>query len=65
MKDIKVIFRGQKCPSGKMTNIEYYASKDRVDLWEKSGLFDMELETPKKEEKKKSPKKEKKDKGDK
>lgn len=62
MKDIKVIFKGQKCPSGKKTNTEYYASKDRIDLWKKSGLFDMELEMPKKE--KKAPKKAKKDKGD-
>ena len=64
MKDIKVIFRGQKCPSGKKTNTEYYASKDRIDLWKKSGLFDMEFEMPKKQEKK-APKKSKKDKGDK
>lgn len=64
MKDIKVIFRGQKCPSGKMTNTEYYASKDRIELWKKSGLFDMEFEMPKKQEKK-APKKSKKDKGDK
>ena len=35
-----------------------------ADLWKKSGLFDMELEMPKKEEKK-APKKAKKDKGDK
>ena len=62
MKDIKVIFKGQKCPSGKKTNTEYYASKDRIDLWIKSDLFDMELEMPKKE--KKAPKKAKKDKGD-
>ncbi len=62
MKDIKVIFKGQKCPSGKKTNTEYYASKDRIDLWKKSDLFDMELEMPKKE--KKAPKKAKKDKGD-
>ena len=58
MKDIKVIFKGQKCPSGKKTNTEYYASKDRIDLWKKSDLFDMELEMPKKE--KKAPKKTKK-----
>ena len=65
MKDIKVIFRGQKSPSGKMTNTEYMASKERIDLWKKSGLFDIEIEFPKKEEKKKAPKKSKKDKGDK
>ena len=48
-----------------MTNTEYMASKERIDLWKKSGLFDIEIEFPKKEEKKKAPKKSKKDKGDK
>jgi len=60
MKDIKVIFRGQKSPSGMRTNIEYLVGEPRLDLWKKDGRFDMEIEMPRKETpKKKAPKKDK------
>ena len=62
MKDIKVIFRGTKAPSGKTTNIEYMIGKDRLELLKKSGMFDMEIiksESPKPKKKaKKEAKKE-------
>ena len=63
MKDIKVIFRGTKAPSGKTTEIEYMISSDRLKLLQSSGMFDMEvLDKPKaqpKPKKKKDAKKEK------
>ena len=53
-KDIKVIFRGNKAPSGKTTNIEYMISAERKKLLESSKMFDMEvLDKPKPEPKKK------------
>ena len=58
MNDIKVIFRGTKAPSGKTTEIEYMISKERLDLLKKSGMFDMEIEKPKAQPKKKKAKKE-------
>ena len=58
MKDIKVIFRGTKAPSGKTTDIQYMISKERLELLEKSGMFNMEIEKPKAEPKKKKAKKE-------
>ena len=58
-KDIKVIFRGNKAPSGKNTNIEYMISAERKKLLESGGMFDIEvLDKPK--PKKKAAKKEKK-----
>jgi len=57
MKNIKVIFRGTKAPSGKTTNIEYMIGKERLELLENSGMFNMEIEKPKdKPEPKKAPK---------
>ena len=53
--DIKVIFRGNKAPSGKVTNIEYMISAERKKLLDASKMFDMEvLDKPKPEPKKKS-----------
>ena len=47
-KDIKVIFRGNKAPSGKTTNIEYMISAERKKLLESSKMFDIEvLDKPK------------------
>ena len=61
MKDIKVIFKGTKAPSGKTTEIEYMISSDRLKLLQSSGMFDMEvLDKPKAQPKpKKKAKKEK------
>ena len=42
-KDIKVIFRGNKAPSGKLTNIEYMISAERKKQLEASKMFDMEV----------------------
>ena len=48
MKNIKVIFRGTKAPSGKTTEIEYMISKERLESLKKSGMFDMDvLDKPK------------------
>lgn len=47
-KDIKVIFRGNKCPSGKSNNVEYFIGKKRLENLKKDGRFDIEvLEEPK------------------
>jgi len=43
MKDIKVIFKGNKSPSGKRTNVEYMVSNDKLELLKKSNLFDIEI----------------------
>ena len=59
MKDIKVIFKGHKSPSGMSTNIEYYIGEARLKLLEKSGMFDMEVVKPKAPKPKKKSKKEK------
>ena len=61
MKDIKVIFKGNKAPSGKVTEKEYYNGKKYLENLESSGKFDIEiLEQPKKESKEKpKPKKKK------
>ena len=58
-KDIKVIFRGNKAPSGKLTNIEYMISAERKKLLEAGKMFDIEVvDSPKpKPKKKKSSKK--------
>ena len=54
-KDIKVIFRGNKAPSGKTTNIEYMISAERKKLLDASKMFDIEvLDKPKPEPKKKA-----------
>ena len=57
-KDIKVIFRGIKAPSGKDTGIEYLIGQSRLDLLKASNMFDMEIDMPKKSPKKKKAKKE-------
>ena len=57
-KDIKVIFRGTKAPSGKDTNIEYLIGQPRLDILKASNMFDMEIEMPKASPKKKQSKKE-------
>ena len=54
-KDIKVIFRGNKSPSGKTTEIEYMISPERKKQLDASKMFDMEvLDKPKPEPKKKA-----------
>ena len=58
MKDIKVTFKGTKAPSGKTTEIEYMIGKERLELLKNSGMFDMEIEKPKAQPKKKKAKKE-------
>ena len=56
-KDIKVIFRGNKAPSGKNTNIEYMISAERKKQLEASKMFDIEiLDKPKKKTAKKEKK---------
>ena len=57
-KDIKVIFRGTKAPSGKTTDIEYMIGQERLDSLQKSNMFDMEIDMPKESPKKKKAKKE-------
>ena len=58
-KDIKVIFKGNKAPSGKNTNIEYMISAERKKQLDATKMFDIEiLDKPK--PKKKAAKKEKK-----
>ena len=50
MKDIKVIFRGNKAPSGMNTNIEYMMGEHRLNMLKKSEspVFDIEVvEKPK------------------
>jgi len=65
MKDIKVIFKGNKSPSGKNTNVEYMMGEAKVKQLEKDGRFDMEIVKPKApESKKKSKKEDKKEKND-
>ena len=54
-KDIKVIFRGNKAPSGKLTDIEYMISAERKKLLEAGKMFDIEvIDTPKPKPKKKA-----------
>ena len=60
-KDIKVIFRGNKAPSGKLTNIEYMIGSERKKQLDASKMFDIEIiDKPKAKPKKKSSKKGKK-----
>ena len=57
-KNIKVIFRGNKAPSGKNTNIEYMISAERKKQLDASKMFDIEIiDKPKAKPKKKSPSK--------
>ena len=57
-KDIKVIFRGNKAPSGKTTEIEYMIGSERKKQLDASKMFDIEVvDKPKAKPKKKSPKK--------
>jgi len=59
MKDIKVIFRGNKVPSGKTLNVEQYVGAKKLKNLEKDGRFEIEvLDKPKaKSENKKTTKK--------
>ena len=48
VKDIKVVFRGNKSPSGKNTDTEYMINSDKLKQLEASKMFDIEiLDTPK------------------
>ena len=59
--DIKVIYRGNKSPSGKNNNTEYMISSERLKQLEASKMFDIEIvEKPKAKTKKKTSKKGKK-----
>jgi hypothetical protein len=60
MKDIKVIFRGNKVPSGMTLNVEQYVGAKKLENLEKDGSFEIEvIDKPKaKPKKKKSTKKE-------
>ena len=59
-KDIKVIFHGNKSPSGKNNETEYMISSERLKQLKASKLFDIEIiSEPKAEPKKKKLKKEK------
>ena len=60
---IKVIFRGNKVPSGKRLNVPVYLSSLELKNLEKDGRFEIEkVDQPKpKPKKKKAPKKEKAD----
>tara|TARA_R100001594_G_scaffold133688_2_gene174507 strand:+ start:12 stop:194 length:183 start_codon:yes stop_codon:yes gene_type:complete len=58
IKNIKVIFHGTKAPSGLTTEVKYMVGKERLESWEKSGMFNMEvLDKPKPKPKTKSSKK--------
>ncbi len=64
MKDCKVIFRGNKVPSGMTLNVECFITAKKLENLEKDGRFDIEViekSKPKpkaKPKKKKAPKKE-------
>ena len=64
MKDIRVMFKGNKSPSGKNPHTEYMIGEPYLKNLKASGMFDIEiLEMPKdkpKPKKKKATKKEKK-----
>ena len=42
-KDIKVIFRGNKAPSGKNNNTEYMISSGRLKQLEATKMFNIEM----------------------
>tara|TARA_R100000700_G_C3175877_1_gene150764 strand:+ start:437 stop:619 length:183 start_codon:yes stop_codon:yes gene_type:complete len=57
-KDIKVVFKGNKAPSGKNTNIEYMISSERLKKLEETKIFNIEiLDKPKPKAKPKAKKK--------
>tara|TARA_R100000808_G_C2078695_1_gene103371 strand:+ start:175 stop:366 length:192 start_codon:yes stop_codon:yes gene_type:complete len=57
-KDIKVIFRGFKAPSGKNTDVEYFIGKARLEQLQATKMFDIEIvEESKPKAKKTTPKK--------
>tara|TARA_R100001530_G_scaffold132939_1_gene105780 strand:- start:1593 stop:1781 length:189 start_codon:yes stop_codon:yes gene_type:complete len=58
MKDIKVIFRGYKVPSGKPLNVPVMIGKARLEAYKNDGRYDMEILDQPKPKKKKAPKKE-------
>jgi hypothetical protein len=62
MKDIKVIFRGYKVPSGKPLNVPVFIGKARLEAYKKDSRYDIEILDKPKPKKKKAPKKEKGDK---
>jgi len=58
MKDIKVVFKSNKVPSGYNSNTEYYIGAKKLENLEKDGRFDIEvLEKPKAKKKAKATKK--------
>ena len=59
MKDIKVIIRGNKVPSGMPLNVEQYIGAKKLENLEKDGRFDIEIVEKAKPQpkKKKTPKK--------
>jgi hypothetical protein len=58
MKDIKVIFKSNKVPSGCNSNTEYYIGAKKLENLQKDGRFDIEvLEMPKAKKKAKATKK--------
>ena len=57
-KDLKVVFKGNKSPSGKVNNVEYMISSIKLKQLEKTKMFDIEIiEKPKAEPKAKAKKK--------
>ena len=46
MKDIKVVFKNGNAPSGKTSGTAYMVGKARLEAWEKSGKFVMDVEMP-------------------
>ena len=43
MKDIKVIFRGNKVPSGSSLNVETYIGSKKLENLQKDGRFNIEV----------------------
>tara|TARA_R110002012_G_scaffold304998_1_gene508853 strand:- start:948 stop:1184 length:237 start_codon:yes stop_codon:yes gene_type:complete len=43
MKNIKVIFRGNKTPSGKNSNVEYFIGAKKLENLKADGRFDIEI----------------------
>tara|TARA_Y100001951_G_C11255767_1_gene249295 strand:+ start:171 stop:374 length:204 start_codon:yes stop_codon:yes gene_type:complete len=63
MKNCKVIFRGNKVPSGMTLDVECFITEKKLQNLEKDGRFDIEViekskATKPKPKKKKAPKKE-------
>lgn len=61
MKNIKVIFRGNKTPSGKNSNVEYFIGAKKLENLKASGMFDIEIVNMPQEKPKPKPKKNKKE----